>query len=88
MIDITLITIPIAIFSFFMGFYLRVVLHTFIDILNVMQRLKFNQETNVQEQLNNQPKPNVSFVEPMTMLELEALQEQERIERLNRGQMQ
>lgn len=78
------VTVPLVVLSFFVGFYLRVLLHTLVDALNVLQKLNFHQEVAQQQaQLSKAASTGVQFVEPQSLAEIEAQEEMERIKALN-----
>lgn len=80
---LALILLLTALGAFFLGFYLRIVLHTLIDILNALSKLKMTQEQIQQQEQAAKEASAPTFVEPMSNAEWQALQEEERIKALN-----
>lgn len=77
-----LITVPIAVLCFFLGFYLQLLIKILVDILSGLGRLRFTAETQLQqEQLSKGA--STTFVEPQDLAEMLADEELERIKALN-----
>lgn len=79
------IIIPIAVLAFFLGFYMQLLIKILVDILGMMHRMVYKQDT-VQQQYELDKKaqqPSTTFVEPQSQAEIEADEEMERIEKLN-----
>ena len=84
------ITIPLVVFAYFLGFYMRLVLHLIVDVVNALQKLVMRSEVQrQQEELNLKAtgSTNVQFVEPQSLAEIQAQEELDKIERLNNGSL-
>lgn len=77
-----LVTFPIAVICFFLGFYLQLVIKILVDTLNYSQKFVIKQEQIVQqEQLNKGVR--TTFVEPQSLAEIQADEDLQRIRDLN-----